>query len=387
MFFLKTESHIYACSSFANIAQKFYTPWHQSYVESQKHIPVKQSLYFHAFFSHEILGTEKLYSVPVSSMLQSIETEPTPSFVLDWLHTQNTYFQAQSQTMSVHSYEQYKTVFADCMTDLQENIYKKIVPFSIFTYPLDDSLTGAITDIQKDEWFVHWALHIATTQTLPVYGLQTPKLTMIGCTPETLFHIKNQSIYTHALAGTVDSRQVSVIPDSLTAEHNIVVSMLIEALQPVVSSLTIHPKTHLYFTPWLYHIQTCIEGVLAKDSLNMDRSDLLKHIIDALHPTAAVGGFPKPAIMAVLRSWQQKYGLTRSVAHDLYGSPIVLDTGTEVQAFVALRNVQIVHSNHKSYAEIRCGGGLVANSQLDYEWQELLLKQQSIIEKLFPVQT
>jgi isochorismate synthase len=118
------------------------------------------------------------------------------------------------------------------------------------------------------------------------YCMYHPKIGLwIGATPEQLLQVNENEIKTVALAGT------KVIGNELDweikeqQEQQFVTDFILENIKPFVSNTTIS-KPYTVTAGNIQHIKTDI-------SAKTDKFSSLKDIIDVLHPTPAVCGFPK----------------------------------------------------------------------------------------------
>ena len=90
----------------------------------------------------------------------------------------------------------------------------------------------------------------------------------------------------------------------------------------------------------------------------------IKELISLLHPTAALGSFPK-------EYWKKVEKMSPYlVKRQCFGSPIGYFHGKTSFLLVAIRALECFDEKAFLYA----GGGLVSLSQLKSEWTELQLK-------------
>ena len=93
-----------------------------------------------------------------------------------------------------------------------------------------------------------------------------------------------------------------------------------------------------------------------------------------MHPTPALGAFPRRPGMEWLKEYQQKIDRRR------FGAPVgYAIEDAQAKCYVAIRNVQWT----KNQMLLAAGCGIVATSQYDAEWAEIKLKLQAIKEMLF----
>ena len=92
-------------------------------------------------------------------------------------------------------------------------------------------------------------------------------------------------------------------------------------------------------------------------------------LISKLHPTPALGVYPRRLDYSILEE------LTNSKLRKRYGAPfgVCLPNG-DAQVVVAIRNIQWQEATFS----LGTGCGIVEESNLDKEWDELALKRSSV---------
>ena len=192
-----------------------------------------------------------------------------------------------------------------------------------------------------------------------------PGAAFISVTPERLFSLRGRSVETEAIAGT--RRRGSSAPDDrrlqreLAAsakdllEHRIVHDALAGALGRLCTHTTAGPVEVLAL-PAVQHLMSRLSGRLAPGAGVAD-------LIDALHPTPAVGGEPAEAAHRFLarhepfdRGW--------------YAGPVGWIGQDEAAFAVAIRSALIDGGTASFYT----GNGVVTGSTPDAEWAELEAK-------------
>lgn len=214
-------------------------------------------------------------------------------------------------------------------------------------------------------------LRLAMRFPMFLYGFWNDKEGMLGATPEHLFKQKKTDawdISTCAIAGTVEETQCGKQWENnprLLQEHAIVVRGIEESLSPY--GQVSRAKTS--FVPYsrLAHLSTPLT-LSRKTSLSFDA------LVKALHPTAALGAYPKHAGHEWLLKMQQKNDRRR------YGAPAGWKKAgsDEGHCLVAIRNVQWKEGS----AMLGAGCGFVQGSQVDQEWEELQKKLKAMKEIL-----
>ncbi len=260
----------------------------------------------------------------------------------------------------------HRSFFNKAFTNLQKKIssgeLKKAVPFvtetaetTMDTPRLVKSLKSILEYIQKNPAFV--------------YGFWDEKEGMLGATPETLFRCTGDGLLdTMACAGTKklseDNSSLLSDPKELY-EHDLVVQGIVQSLSPY--GKVTKGNLQLLKLTQLMHLVTPL-------SLELQNQIPFQDLVNALHPTPALGAFPKENGMHWLQEYQQH--ITRS----RFGAPAgyFLPETKHSNCYVAIRNIQW---NHK-HMHISAGCGVVADSHCHREWDEINLKLNAIKKML-----
>ena len=218
-----------------------------------------------------------------------------------------------------------------------------------------------------------------------VYCWYHPKVGLwLGATPETLLKVKGNRLETMSLAGTQTYQgTLDVKWDTKELEEQqIVTDSIVSKLDSRVKSLNIS-ETRTIKAGSLLHLQTTISG-----SKDLDISNLFD-IINQLHPTPAVCGFPKAeakqfilenenynrefytGFLGELNLTQTRSRNTnrRNVENNAYAS-----VKTVSNLYVNLRCMQLQDPK----ALIYIGGGVTKDSIAEKEWEETQKKTQTM---------
>ncbi len=199
-----------------------------------------------------------------------------------------------------------------------------------------------------------------------VYGHWTPGAGMLGATPEILFRADGCRVETAAIAST---RPLEAAAELLTdrkelAEHKSVVDDLHEALGRF-GDVGVGPLDVLSL-PALAHLRTTL-------SVDAARPPGFAALVQALHPTAALGVAPRSAGLGLLRA------LDRDVGRRRFGAPIGVEwPDGSATCLVAIRGVQWEGTE----LSLAAGGGVIARSRPEREWEELVLKRAAVKDML-----
>lgn len=203
-----------------------------------------------------------------------------------------------------------------------------------------------------------------------VYGHWHLSKGVLGITPEFLFshdHFQPKTVHTMALAGTCHASRnpAEFLKDEKELyEHELVIQGISHHLRSLGTVKV--GEMQLLNLPRLTHMMTPIEIDL-KENFYFDQ------LVNALHPTPALGAFPRNAGNAWLQNVQQH------TPRHFYGAPIgyqYYHTGNS-QCFVGIRNVQWDQSGMR----IGAGCGVVKQSDFEKEWEEIQLKLKAIQEQ------
>ena len=202
-----------------------------------------------------------------------------------------------------------------------------------------------------------------------IYGFWDSEEGLLGATPEVLFKLKEcNCLETMALAGTkaIDITEEAFLKDPKESdEHQIVVRGITESLASFGKVLC--KKTKLLKLSYLEHLMTEIE-------VKLDSRPSFEKLIQALHPTPALGAFPCNKGKIWLEEYEVKINRMRFGAPVGYYYP---NRGIS-NTYVAIRNMQW----NKEQIQIAAGCGIVQSSELDKEFAEINLKLKAIKEML-----
>lgn len=195
-----------------------------------------------------------------------------------------------------------------------------------------------------------------------------------GATPERLVSVQGQEVQTGALAGSVERGETDVederLADMLAGsekndhEHALVVDAIREQLDALAASVTVGERT-IRKLATVQHLYTPIAAELAGD-------EHVLSLVEALHPTPAVGGLPPDSAAATIRAIE---GFDRG----WYAAPVGwFDAAGNGTFAVAIRSA--VAEDRR--ASLFAGNGIVAGSDPAEEWDEVQLKYRPVLDAL-----
>lgn len=191
------------------------------------------------------------------------------------------------------------------------------------------------------------------------FGFEFADQGLCGVTPELLFSVKNGELNTMALAGTGPAQGPSLLEDRKERhEHQLVIDHIASELKG-------------WGTPEIGETEERVYGVLkhlyTPLKMRLDRPVDFMKLIVRLHPTAALGGWPRrPAV-----EWLEAQEF--HVARRRFGAPFGFVRGDEMCCVVAIRCLQWWGSR----ALLSAGCGVVLGSESLREWKELQLKRRA----------
>ena len=201
-----------------------------------------------------------------------------------------------------------------------------------------------------------------------LYGFWGDGEGFLGATPQILFKMTGEkNLKTMACAGTRQKGNDDYLIASDIKElheHQLVVQSITESLSPfgrvVLGKQEVKPFNQLV------HLVTPIH-------LEMEESVGYEEIVQAMHPTPALGAIPRE----FGDKWLRKYACEVE-PRGRYGAPAGYVKNDEGLALVAIRGMQWQRDRVNLYA----GSGVVPGSSAEREWNEIQLKLKSIKELL-----
>lgn len=203
------------------------------------------------------------------------------------------------------------------------------------------------------------------------YGRQAGAAALVGASPELLVARSGKRFEARPLAGSIgrspDPGEDRRLGDALLAdpkeqaEHAFVVEEICTHLAALAVTLERPPVPRLERLPTVQHLATSITGTTGARLLDL---------VDALHPTAAVGGVPRAAALDRIA---QLEGMDRGW---YAGGVGWADPGGDGEVAVALRGALL----RRREALIYAGAGIVAGSDPAAEVAETELKMAPLLD-------
>lgn len=321
---------------------------------SQQSDPIWKSYNQTPYFVPKIVITQKKdeFTVTIAALLH-----------IDYSIKQNTQKISVIQEDEIPSISNWKKTLNLTDNEISQNIYSKIVLSRQKIFHLSSTpLYSILNKLQRKEnsYTLIWAIN--------------SKEVLIGQSPETLFKLHQNTLYVDSLAGTVkrgesekdDQRKKDELlnSDKDLHEHRIVTNFLLERLSTLCSNIDFLQKEHVVQLTHVQHLHTKLKGTI-RNNISIDS------ILQSLHPTPAVGGFPQEKI-------KERISQKESFDRGLYSAPIGFITPDDAEFLVGIR-CALAHNN---YFYIYAGAGIVAGSEAEKEWQEIEIKMKTMAEVL-----
>ena len=205
---------------------------------------------------------------------------------------------------------------------------------------------------------------------------------MVGASPELLLRLRDRRLTSRVLAGTARRRAGEDAPatarlaawlegsEKNNREHELARASAITALEPLCSVVNA-PARFVLSLPNVLHLASDVTGVVAGDTGALA-------LVDALHPTAAVGGTPTPAAARLIEE-------AESMDRGRYAGPVGwVDWHGEGEWCIALRSAQLPAGGPGPHSPARVfgGGGIMPDSEPADELAETTAKMRPVLGAL-----
>jgi isochorismate synthase len=199
-----------------------------------------------------------------------------------------------------------------------------------------------------------------------VFGWWSGDSVFIGASPERLVRLDGEEVQVSSLAGSAPRgstpREDAELANALLrsakdrSEHALVRDALVAALSTLCDSVSAPTAPTLFALPQVHHLHTAIRARLRAGGS-------LLRLVEALHPTPAVGGAPRDRALEFLAAREP-------LDRGWYAAPVGWVGRTGGEFAVALRSALVTRAQAWLYA----GCGIVAGSRAESEYAETLLK-------------
>jgi len=250
-------------------------------------------------------------------------------------------------------YDAWKRNIHEVVSEIQSKACQKVVLARKTSFNFKDVL---------NPWLIMQQLKTVTPNSYHFCFQFEAKHVFIGASPERLFVRSKNGLETEALAGTRprgkndsdDNRLRGELKSSGKDqhEHRLVVDMIKDGLTSLTLKIAVDDQDILSFGNG-HHLKTGIKGVLKEDVKD-------EAIVEALHPTPAVGGVPRQEAMDIIQDLE---GFSRG----WYAGPIGYVGNDQTEFVVAIRSALVLEHQLIVYA----GAGIVEGSTPKGEWEEI----------------
>ena len=190
-------------------------------------------------------------------------------------------------------------------------------------------------------------------------------VSIIGSTPELVLSKSNHKIQSESIAGSNYSKNNDFISDKKELiEQRIVTDYIIDFFKKNAVDIKYNDKPKIKKSSDIEHLCTSFSGDLKNDK------NILDLLID-LHPTPAIGGYPKQKAIDMIRNLKEDRGW--------YGGPVGwIDNNLDGQFYLNIRSGLGVNKDLYLFS----GSGITEKSNSDNEWSETEHKFKSMLESL-----
>lgn len=251
-----------------------------------------------------------------------------------------------SPTIKAQTHQAYLEKCNSFIQALREEALDKVIFSRI-------KLAGAIEDMSTK--LIHLAQKYPDAM---VYLAHFDGETWLGASPEKLVQIEDGELSTVALASTKAVADRRDWTDKEIKEHQCVVDYVAHYLQPYKSK---QEETKTITLGEIQHLKTQFSAQISSDTSP-------EEVCNLLHPTPAVCGMPKDEAHQFILNNE---GYNRKFYTGYFG--VISKENTEV--YVNLRCAQVFSDALAIYV----GGGLLAESDAEKEWQETEWKSQALL--------
>ncbi len=197
-----------------------------------------------------------------------------------------------------------------------------------------------------------------------LFALQLSKeVAFIGASPERLYRREDQQIISEAVAGTrprgrteeedFQLSQELLSNDKERREFASVKTFIHTALSPFCSALLCDPEDSVLKAEAVQHLYNRFSGTLKPGVSDRD-------LLQALHPTPAMGGFPREKALVFLEEQE-------CFDRGWYGAPLGWISPAKADFVVGIRSALVLGNDLHAFA----GGGIIEGSLPLREWEEL----------------
>lgn len=251
-------------------------------------------------------------------------------------------------------------------TLIEKGRFEKIVLARSVTYTSSENINPTIVAHQLREKY---------PQCYNFLIQKDPDTSFVGATPERLASFKDGVFTTEGLAGSTN-RGTSAVEDAALAkslltsekdqnEHHFVVRAIGNSLQQFSDRIE-HPRQ-----PKIKKLKN-VQHLFTPITASIKKGVQIHELIHELHPTPAVGGFPKDDAVPYIQEIE-------TLERGWYSGPVGwFNMNGSGEFAVAIRSALL----HKNSATLYAGCGIVKDSDPENEWDETILKFRPLLDAL-----
>ena len=256
---------------------------------------------------------------------------------------------------------EHRARIAALLDDIEQGRIQKAVPARRVTLQLDRPLPAFAT-------LRRWSALAGGSYT---FAIEHAGRIFMGCSPEQLFRRSGHRVETESLAGTVrrgegpeaDAELAASLREDpkLVREHGWVTRYIHGQLAPWATAIEAPAEADVLKLDRIQHLQLPIRAELRPEVGDFE-------LLQALHPTPAVCGFPRQPAQALIA---RREGFQRG----WYSGVVGLLTGDGAEMAVAIRSALVGAEQAWCYS----GAGVVQGSEAEAEWRELEAKIETFL--------
>jgi menaquinone-specific isochorismate synthase len=261
--------------------------------------------------------------------------------------------------------EQWLDVVGNAAREMRDGLYEKVVLCRELRLEAEDSFSPTE---------VLYRLREEQPKSF-LFAVQHGESCFLGASPERLVKREGSELLSACLAGTTARGKTSLEDEELgnrllqdrknRYEHQLVVDMIKNAMEQVCPVVDVPTDPVLYKMRDVQHLYTPVIGRASKETS-------LLSLVELLHPTPALGGFPRQKALEKIRQVEQ-------VDRGWYGAPVGwIDYKGDGEFAVAIRSGLLEGKRASLFA----GNGMVADSEPESEYRETQMKFKPMLSAL-----
>lgn len=336
------------------------TPLWTNYSDASFVLPV----HLYSFFHNKSYLTTNMFVEPDSDVLELFEDSMKEQALLMKKTTLDS-DEIRSYTLTEIAPEQWKETVAETTSMIKEGQIEKVVLAREVIAETDGEISVASTLNRLRE----------EQPNSFIFAFEREHKCFLGASPERLVQKQDGEMLSTCLAGSIKRGTYVAEDDHLgelllsdhknREEHAFVVEMIREALEEVAGAVHIPDGPTLYKGRDIQHLYTPVVVKSANDVPLMD-------VVERLHPTPALGGFPQEESVEIIRNHEK-------LDRGWYSSPVGwIDLHDQGEFAVAIRS-GLINENH---ASLFAGCGIVADSDPESEYEETQIKLKPMLSAL-----